>query len=204
MCILVYVHVGTYNIQISQLREPPEYLQVREVKEWYIEYLEEMLLDDTGDHEDLTSPLLVLASVSKEEFREKCMDKYSYQVIGGVQRFSAIVKINRKEGGRKITCRKCAVYDSALSRKESLILARQHNEVNQIQRSTTFPEVAAACRRLMFVHFAEQEDDGKYMPEVPRYNSQKYRDWKQECLDFLVSTQLVCFVFFPLYLTVFH
>ncbi len=113
-------------------------------------------------------------------------------MIGGIQRFSAIKRINESEHGRSITARKCAVYGNGLSRAAKLVLARQHNEYNQIQRLTSFPEMAACCRRLMFAHFAPSEsDDGTYAPEVPRYNTQDYRNFKQECLTFLVSSQAV-------------
>jgi len=79
-----------------------------------------------------------------------------------------------------------------MSRNAILRLANQHNEVNQVQRTTSFPEVAATCRRLLFVHFGEgMEDDGEQMPQIPRYNTQKYRDWKSECLSFLSSPTTV-------------
>ena len=80
-----------------------------------------------------------------------------------------------------------------MSRLSLLILARQHNEINQIQRATTFSEVSASCQRLLFAHFSEdgRTDDGKYMPEVPLYNTQKYREFKQECVGFICSSQVV-------------
>ena len=119
---------------------------------------------------------------------------YYQQVIGGIQRFNAISKVNDMDGARKISSRKCAVYGSGLSRSALLVLAKQHNEFNQIQRTTSFPEIAACCRRLLFSHFAQEAevDDGDTMPEVPRYNTNAYREFKQECLQFLVSTQVVC------------
>ena len=40
----------------------------------------ESLKDEESDHEELTSPLLVIASVSKFEFRDKNISKYTYQV----------------------------------------------------------------------------------------------------------------------------
>ena len=40
----------------------------------------ESLKDEESDHEELTSPLLVIASVSKSEFRDKNISKYTYQV----------------------------------------------------------------------------------------------------------------------------
>ncbi len=70
-----------------------------------------------------------------------------------------------EKGERQITSRKCMVYGAGLSRKLLLVLARQHNEFDQVQRETTFPEVAASCRQLLYCHFAEEEestDDGQY------------------------------------------
>ena len=115
-------------------------------------------------------------------------------MIGGIQRFTAITRVNERDEGRKITTRKCAVYGGGLSRSASLVLARQHNEFNQIQWTTSFPEMAGSCRRLHFAHFAQKGeiDDGVAMSDVPRYNSQAYRAYKQECLTFLVSSQVVC------------
>lgn len=170
----------------------------------------EMLLDEDRDHEDITSPLLVMASVSKQEFKSKNIHNYTYevcvpfttpieftsiciQVIGGIQRWNAICKINAMDQSRKIINRKCAVYDKLLTRAAALDLARQHNEYNSIQRTTTFPEVAACCRMLLFSHFATkgETDDGITDLIVPRYNKTAYRVFKQECLTFLLSTQTV-------------
>lgn len=98
-----------------------------------------------------------------------------------------------ERGGRKITFRKCAVYGRGLTRQAALTLARQHNEYNQIQRNTSFPEMASCCRRLLFSHFAKEEefDDGETDIAIPRYNSQSYRAFKQECLTFMLSSQTV-------------
>ena len=91
-----------------------------------------MLLQDKGNHEDLTAPLLVITSVMKDKFQERNISKYTYEVrfcympllyvtiyvekvIGGIQRFSAIRKVNKTEHGRKITSRKCAIYSSGLN-----------------------------------------------------------------------------------------
>lgn len=114
------------------------------------------------------------------------------QVIGGIQRLKAISIVN-DQGKRKISSRKCCVYGSSLSRKLLLLLARQHNDYNEIQRETTFTEVAASCRRLLFLHFAKEgmEDDGHYMPVIPRYNHNDYKQYKRECLYYLLSPQLV-------------
>ena len=46
-----------------------------------IEYLVEVLLEEQGDHEDLTAPLLVIASVSKNDFKSKYLNSYTYEVI---------------------------------------------------------------------------------------------------------------------------
>ena len=72
-----------FNLPVDSLRDPPPHLRVREVKEWYVDYLAGMLLEEEGDHEDLTAPLLVIASVSKSEFRLKNMNKYTFQVYSG-------------------------------------------------------------------------------------------------------------------------
>lgn len=61
----------------------------------------------------------------------------------------AIALVNEK-GSRKISSRTCCVYGSKMARKSLLVLARQHNDVNEIQRKTTFSEIAATCRRLAF------------------------------------------------------
>ncbi len=166
---------------------------MREVKEWYVNLLMKMLQEDSQDHEELTAPLLVICSVTKEAFKQKASHTYTYQVVGGVQRFTAISKINEAGGLRKITTRRCAVYGQGLSPEAILAIAQHHNHYNQIQRSTTFPEIAAACRRLAFVHFAEEgeRDDGEYDPPVPRYNTQKYREWKKESMRLCLTPQVV-------------
>ena len=116
-------------------------------------------------------------------------------MIGGVQRFSAITRVNSCSQGRKITTHKCAVYGNGLSHSSTLVLARQHNEFNQIQRTTSFPELAGCCQRLLFSHFAADDDtdDRLTMPTVPHYNTQAYWFFKQDCLKCLVSSQVVRF-----------
>ena len=85
MYVLVFYNeaiftLGTYQINVNQLQEPPEYLRVREVKDWYVDLLGEMLAEEAGDHEDLTAPLLVVAPVTKEDFKVQNVNKYTYQV----------------------------------------------------------------------------------------------------------------------------
>ena len=50
----------------------------QDVKEWYVNFSAESLKDEESDHEELTSPLLVIASVSKFEFRDENISKYTY------------------------------------------------------------------------------------------------------------------------------
>ena len=112
-------------------------------------------------------------------------------MIGGIQRFSAMRQLQQK-GMRCINKRNCVVYGNGMSRVATLVLARRHTEINQIQRVTTFPEIAASCRRLLFVHFASNGNhDESYMPDVPRYNTKAYVDFKQECLQYLLSSRVV-------------
>ena len=157
------MHVGTFSLNITNLREPPEYLKVREVKEWYVELLMKMLEgseEGYEDYEELTAPLLVICSVEKQEFKIKSLNTYTYQVVGGVQRFK---------------------------------VAQHHNFFNQVQWRTTFVEVAATCRRLCFKHFGNvHADDGLFNPIVTRYNTTQYRKWKKECINACQTPNVVC------------
>ena len=88
-----------------------------------------------------------------------------------------------EEGARSILTRKCVVYGNALSVSSILFLARQHNDYNQIQRVTSFPEVASCCRCLLFAHFGGNRiDEESVCLDIPRYNSQPYQDYKKECV----------------------
>ena len=58
-------NASVYHLPVTSLKEPPPFLRVR-----YVDYLAEMLLEDKGDHEDLTAPLLVTASVGKQDFKK--------------------------------------------------------------------------------------------------------------------------------------
>ncbi len=148
---------GTLTVNVDCLLDPPEYLHMRDV----------MLSEEKDDHEDLTSPLLVICSVSKDSYQQRASLGYTYQVVGGIQRYTAITKVNAEGGSRKIHTR-CAVYGSGLSQEQILVLAQQHNRFNQVQLSTTFPEIAAACRRPTFLHFAEEDshDDGLQFHDI--------------------------------------
>lgn len=57
---------GVFSLPVDSLRDPPPHLRVRDVKEWYVDYLVGMLLEEDGDHEDLTAPFLIIASCSEE------------------------------------------------------------------------------------------------------------------------------------------
>ena len=189
----LFIPIGTFDVSMDSLRDPPDHLRVREVKEWYVKLLMKMLKEEAEDHEELTAPLLVVCSATKDAFKQRACQTYTYQVVGGVQRFTAICRINEGDGCRKITARRCAVYGQGLSTEAILTIAQQHNLYNQIQRTTTFPEIAAACRRVLFQHFSEEGkyDDGQYDPPVPRYNTQKYRDWKKACMRLCITPQVV-------------
>ena len=58
-------------IPLDALRDPPNHLRV---KDWYVDHLIEMLREPTGD------PILVVASVKKSQFKQKELNKYTYQV----------------------------------------------------------------------------------------------------------------------------
>ena len=66
-------------VDVFTLTGPPPYLKVREVKQWYVDYLP-MLLKEDGDHEDLTALLLVIASVTQCDFRQRNINSYTYEV----------------------------------------------------------------------------------------------------------------------------
>ena len=66
---------------MSQLKDPPEYLRIRDIKPWYVNYLADMMETSHGDHEDLTSPLLVVASVNKQDFKLQSILKYTFKVF---------------------------------------------------------------------------------------------------------------------------
>lgn len=65
---------------ISTLQSPSSEYQVQEVKEWYIDYLVDLLNNEDDDHENLTAPLLVIASVSATDFQQLQVESYTYQV----------------------------------------------------------------------------------------------------------------------------
>ena len=73
-------NTGVYNLPVISLKEPPPFRRVHEVKKWYVDYLAGMFLEDKGDHENLTPPLLVIASVGKLDFQERCIERYTYDV----------------------------------------------------------------------------------------------------------------------------
>ena len=55
---------------VHLLKDPPPYLKVREVKQWYVDYLTKMSVKEDDDHEDLTVPLAI-ASTSECDFSRK-------------------------------------------------------------------------------------------------------------------------------------
>ena len=63
---------------IGQLNDPPANLLVRSISPWYVQYLKKKMTH--GDHEDLTSPLCVVACVPSGSFVPSDVKKYSYAV----------------------------------------------------------------------------------------------------------------------------
>ena len=187
MVMFTFNLLGEFEINVDCLREPPENYKIRQTKEWYVKFLAKTMKEDS-DH--LTAPFIVLTDVTKATFDDKKINDYYYEVIGGVHRYNAIKAIN--SSGMKIKKQKCVVYGPAKSMGKELILvlAQQHNSLNQIQRVTTFPETCAICRRLLFQHFGG-EDDGASFPQIPRYNTKNYRDWKSDCLLYTVNPRMV-------------
>ena len=103
----------------------------------------------------------------------------------------AIKNINSQNGDHpKITKRKCALYGAELSTEARLYLAEQHNEFNQIQRATGFAETASVCRRLAVARFGDEDDTGKDI-EFPYRNKPEYVEYRRECCNVLVNSQVV-------------
>ena len=59
---------------------PDDIVLIRDVKPWYVAKLKEDISSEQGDHEDITSPLVVIASVTVDEFNEDNIDDYTYYV----------------------------------------------------------------------------------------------------------------------------
>ncbi len=56
-----------YDLSFDLLKEPSDYYQVREVKEWFVQYSVSMLKEEETDHEELTDPLCGFNGVALEE-----------------------------------------------------------------------------------------------------------------------------------------
>lgn len=67
-------------MQVSHLKDPSPQYQIRDVKEWYVQYLASLLSDKESDHEELTAPLLVIASVEASAFQHRHVERYTYEV----------------------------------------------------------------------------------------------------------------------------
>ena len=102
------------------LQEAPEYIRIRDVKEWCVDFLVEELQRDAGDHEELTPPFVAIASCARDDFRVRNISSYTFEVIGGVHHFKVVTKINELE--TKIHSRRCAVYGKGLSRNATRVL----------------------------------------------------------------------------------
>ena len=55
---------GTFTVPVDALWDPPDYLRI---KEWYVDHLVDMLGREVDDDEDLTAPVVVVASVDKNQ-----------------------------------------------------------------------------------------------------------------------------------------
>ena len=106
---------------MDNLRDPPDHLHVREVKKWYVKLLMKMLKEKAEDHEELPAPLLVVCSATKDAFKQRAGHTHTHQVVEGVQRFTAICRINKVEGCWKITARQCAVYGQGSSQSSTCV-----------------------------------------------------------------------------------
>ena len=80
-------------------------IRIRDVKEWYVDYLVGEMQKDVGDLEELIPPFVVIASCTQDNFN---ISSYTFEVIGGVHRFQAITKINSTE--KYIYSRRCAIW----------------------------------------------------------------------------------------------
>ena len=105
-------------------------------------------------------------------------------MIGGVQRYTAVKQIVAENPDCGIETRRCAVYASDLSTAAQVVLARQHNEINQIQCVTTISELASCCRRFAFQDFGS-------LDVVPKGQSKEYKQFKTSCVTYLKSTKTV-------------
>ena len=75
---IIYHSKGTFALPLYTLRDPLEYLRVRDVKEWYVDYLITLIGEE--DAEDLTAPFLVVASVAASVFVASKISSYTYEV----------------------------------------------------------------------------------------------------------------------------
>ena len=68
LLVLSTTYTGVFDVPVAKLVEPPPSLRVREVEEWYVKMLEDMIASEHGDHEDLTAPLLAIVSLPSKNF----------------------------------------------------------------------------------------------------------------------------------------
>ena len=80
----MFIPIRTFNDCMDSLQDLPDHLCVRKVKKWYIKLLMKMLKEEAEDHEELTAPLLVVCSATKDGFKQRASHTYTYQVVGGV------------------------------------------------------------------------------------------------------------------------
>ena len=116
-------------------------MRVRDVKEWYLEYLAEEFRKENNNHEEMTAS--VVANVTKEELYTRDLNLLHIWCEWSSQ----ITCFSRNEMTNALT-RKCAIYGTELSRSALLCFANQQNEIYKIPRVTTLAEVPATCRQI--------------------------------------------------------
>ena len=78
MNMSLFMFIGVFTLPVSALRNPPPYLRVREVKNWYVDYLATLLTNE--DAEDLTAPFMLVVSVDTTAFQANNTNSYTYEV----------------------------------------------------------------------------------------------------------------------------
>lgn len=76
----IILYIGTFTLQVSHLKNTSPKYQIRDIKEWYVQYLATLLSEKDTDHEEPTAPLLVIASVAASSFQPRCLERYTYEV----------------------------------------------------------------------------------------------------------------------------
>lgn len=164
---------------------------IRPVDTAYVSRLKNVI-SKNPDHEQMTEPLMAIAPVEKADFQLGNIKSYKLHVVGGVHRLTAQKALLEETKDQKLMTRRCSVYAAGMSLMAILRLANQHNQINSLTKQTTFMEHVQKCRELLFLEFGGgKQDDGEFMPALPRYNHHDYIQWKQLCLAHIVGPSVV-------------